>query len=349
MIISEWEKSEQEKNEILDLSMKAFGKCELTNPGYFDWQYRQNPKGDAVIMTVKDQDNNNSIVGVNAFLPMDLILNQKQVNCFLSCNSIIDPDYRGKGIFTQLVSKIPEIFSTKQFSIIYGVPNFNSTKIFSKNQFLEISKLPLLIKPLNLSSYFKSPLSKIMKPFDIFWKPRSVMTSDIQLLDKSFSSEFDDLIKKSLNRLPIFHFRTKEFLQWRYMNHPTRNYQILTLRNGSKLIGYIITREMDIFSKKVGVIVDFLIDPYYEQRIIFQKLIKTVLSNFWNNNISIVISTSKIGNLENEILRKSGFFTAPSFLKQEQLPLIISTFNDNFDNFDNFDNWFFTLGDYDVF
>lgn len=349
MIISEWNKSEQEKNEILDLSMKAFGKCELTNPNYFDWQYRQNPKGDAVVVTIKDQDKDNAIIGVNAFLPMNFILNQKQVNCFLSCNSIIDPDYRGKGVFTQLVSKIPEIFSSKQFSIIYGIPNLNSTKIFSKNQFLEISKLPLLVKPLNLSSYFKLPLSKIMKPFDIFWKPKNVITSDIQLLDKSFTSEFDDLIKKSLNRLSIFNFRTKEFLQWRYMNHPTRNYQVLTLRNESKLIGYVITREMNIFSKKVGIIVDFLIDSNHEQKIVFQKLIKTVLNNFWNNNVSIVISTSKTGNLENEILRKTGFFTAPSFLKQEQLPLIISNFNKNFKDFSNFNNWFFTLGDYDVF
>jgi hypothetical protein len=349
MIISEWENSEEEKNEILDLSMKAFGKCELTNPDYFDWQYQQNPKGNSVIITVKDENKNNAIVGVNAFVPMEFILNKKQVNCYLSCNSIINPDYRGKGIFTQLISKIPEIFSTKDFSIIYGIPNKNSTKIFSKNQFLEISKLPLLIKPLNLSSYFKSPISKIIKPFDVFWKPKNLMTSDIQLLDKSFSVEFEDLIKKSLHRLPIFQFRTKEFLQWRYMNHPTRNYQILTLRNATKLVGYIITREMQIFSKKVGIIVDFLVDPNIEQQIIFQKLIKTALFNFWKNKISIVISTSKNGNLENEILTKSGFFKAPSFLKQEQLPLIISTFNNNFENFENFDDWFFTLGDYDVF
>ena len=349
MIISEWNKSKQEKQEIIDLSMKAFGKCELTNPNYFDWQYKQNPKGSAIIITVKDQDNHNAIVGVNAFIPMDFILNQKQINCYLSCNSIVDPDYRGKGIFTQLISKIPEIFASKQFSIIYGIPNLNSTKIFTKNQFLEISKLPLLIKPLNLSSYFKFPLSKILKPLDIFWKPKYSITPNIQSLDKLFTSEFDDLIEKSLYRLPIFHFRTKEFLQWRYMNHPTRNYQILTLRNESKLIAYVITRKMEIFSKKVGVIVDFLIDPNYKQKIIFQKLIKNVMNDFWKNKISIAIATSKTGELEKEILRKVGFFISPSFLKQEQLPLIISNFNQNVNDFNNFEKWFFTLGDYDVF
>jgi hypothetical protein len=81
----------------------------------------------------------------------------------------------------------------------------------------------------------------------------------------------------------------------------------------------------------------------------FQLLIKKTLLDFWNNDVTMVLSTSKIGYLENEILHKSGFFTAPSFLKQEKLPLIISTFNDNSELVQNFDNWSFTLGDYDVF
>ena len=122
------------------------------------------------------------------------------------------------------------------------------------------------------------------------------MESDIQILDKQFTSEFDDIIKKSLNRFPIFHFKNKEFLQWRYMNHPTRNYQVLTLRNNSKLIGYIISREMNIFSKKLGVIVDFVIDPNYEQRKIFQKLIKSTLINFWNREAPAMSAASVISS-----------------------------------------------------
>jgi len=349
MNISEWSKSEEEKSEILNLAMKAFGKGELIEPEFFDWQYKKNPEGDAVVVTVKDPDNNNAIIGVNAFLPMSFGYNQKIVRCFLSCNSIIDPDYRKKGIFTQLVSKIPEIFAKKEFSIIYGIPNLNSRKIFSQNHFLEISKLPLLVKPLNLSSYFDSQFSNILKPFDIFWKPKVSPSPDIKFLENEITSEFDELMNKSLNRSTIIHFRNKEFLQWRYIKHPTRDYKILTLRNNSKLSGYIVTREMEIFSKKIGVIVDFMLDSSIEQKTNFQNLVKTALLDFWKNDISIVIATSKFGMIEEQILRKSGFFKAPSFLKQEQIPLIISTFNENFENFKNFDEWYFVLGDYDVF
>jgi len=349
MIISEWNQTEQEKIEILDLAMKAFGKCELTSSDYFNWQYLQNPNGKAIIITVKDPDNNNAIVGVNAFLPTTFIFHEKPLKCYLSCNSIIHPDYRNKGIFTQLVSKIPEIFSTKKSSFIYGIPNSNSTKIFSKNHFLEIAKVPLIVRPLNLSLYFKSPFSKIIKPFDFFWKPKSSSSFDIKLLVNPFNDEFEKLIKKSSNNSSLFHFKNKEFLQWRYMDHPTRNYEIFTLNHDSKLIGYVITRKMNIFSKKLGIIVDLVFDPEYEQKMLFQNFIKNILSNFWQNNISLVIASSKIGILESQILHNSRFFKAPSILKQEQLPLIILSLNSNNNQIQNFSNWLFSLGDYDVF
>jgi len=347
MIISEWNHSNQEKTEILDLAMKAFGECELSNPDYFDWQYLQNPDGKAIIILVKDPVTK-AIIGMNAFLPMTFIFNKQLLQCYLSCNSIIHPDYRNKGIFTELVSKIPEIFSKKQFSFIYGIPNSNSTKIFSKNKFSEIAKIPILIKPLQLSSYFPSPLSKIIKPFDFFWKPSFSFNNEIKLLENNIDDQFEDLIKKSSKNFSLFHFKSKEFLQWRYMNHPTRNYQIFTLNDNSKLIGYIITREMNIYSKKLGIIVDFSIDPDYAHTIDFQNFIKKILHNFWKNKVTLVISTSKIGNLENQILKNSRFFKAPSFLKQEKLPLIVLSLT-NTGDFKNFDKWSFVLGDYDVF
>ena len=349
MIISEWNQSSQEKNEILNLALKAFGECELTNPDYFDWQYQNNPNGEAVIITVKDPKKNNAIIGVNAFLPMTLINNQKEIQCYLSCNSIVDPNYRGKGIFTQLLSQIPEIFSKKDSSTIYGIPNKNSSFIFSKNHFLEISKLSLLVKPLNLSSYFGFPISQILKPFDFFWKPPSPLSSNIEIVKNEITDDFDELIKKTTDRLGVCHFRNSGFIKWRFLNHPTRQYSILTLKNNSKLIAYVITREMNVFSQNLGVIIDFLTDPSFNDETIFQQLINAALANFWKNGISLVISSSNCGTLENEILQKSGFKTAPSFFKQEQLPLIISTFSNDFENLNNFDEWYFTLGDYDVF
>jgi hypothetical protein len=41
--ISEWEDSETEKQEILDLTKKTYGDdAEISNFSYFNWQYRNN-------------------------------------------------------------------------------------------------------------------------------------------------------------------------------------------------------------------------------------------------------------------------------------------------------------------
>ena len=52
MIISEWVDSENEKDEILNLSRKIFGNVEIINPSYFDWQYIDNPQGKAIIVEI---------------------------------------------------------------------------------------------------------------------------------------------------------------------------------------------------------------------------------------------------------------------------------------------------------
>lgn len=352
MIISEWKETEQEKTEILNLAKKAYGKGELMDTNYFDWQYRKNPQGKAILITAKDENANHAIVGVNAFLPMDLMINQKLMPCLLSCNSIVDPDYRKRGIFTKIISQLPEIFVGKKIACIYGIPNSNSFKIFTKNQFLEIAKLQLLGRPIRLSNYFNQPLTTILKPFDFFWKIKKNINSDVESLNEKFGDEFDELIKKVSTTIPVIHFRNKEYLQWRYIEHPTRNYQVYVLRNNSGLIGYIITREMETNRKKIGVIVDFLVDNTQNQEKNFQKLLFTALKNFWENNIAVVIATSRPGLSENKILTNSGFFSIPTIIKHEQLYFIVSILEKKnliSTELKSFDNWFFSLGDYDVF
>ena len=57
------------------------------------------------------------------------------------------------------------------------------------------------------------------------------------------------------------------------------------------------------------------------------------------------------GLLENDLLRKSGFFVAPSFLKPVSLHFIVQTYDDDIQHvkLKKFENWFFVFGDYDVF
>ncbi|MCH7560452.1 MAG: GNAT family N-acetyltransferase [Thaumarchaeota archaeon] len=257
MIIEEWDNTELEKNQILKIIQKVFPNSEFATSEYFDWQYRDGPHGPAKILLAKDDDEN--IIGVESILPMKLIIDGKDVVSSLSCNSIVDPNFRNQGIFSKLVSNILELVKANEISSIYGIPNTKSCKIFLKSGFTQICELPLLVKPLKLSNYFPSPVKQIIKPFEIFWKIKKGVT-DIQLFKGEINSDFEKIVDDLAKRISVLQKRDSKYLEWRYNNHPSRKYEIHILKEKTELKGYIITRIANINEKKVGIILDFVYD-----------------------------------------------------------------------------------------
>jgi hypothetical protein len=349
MKISLWVDTEDEKQEILNLTKKIFGDVEINDPSYFDWQYRDNPNGKALVLLARD-DLTNLIVGTNTIVPMKLIVDDEIITSSLACNVQVHPDYRKKRIFSKLLSSMPNKALTSNIKSLFAIPNDNSFHAFINEGSVEITHLPLLIKPIKLSKYFGNPLKEILKPFDIFWKNNNIFSGIDEYYD-NFDDSFENLAKKTSKRVLVMNSRKKEFLNWRYKNHPTQKYQILTLKENNELIGYIITKIHYIEKKKIGVILDYMVDSDYKDEKKLKNLIHKSITNFWNNDVSIVIATSRNGLLENRLLRSCGFFTPPSFLKPVSLHFIVHTFNDNVKHakLKKFDNWFFVFGDYDVF
>lgn len=350
MKISEWIDSESEKTSILDLTKKTYGDSEISSPSYYDWLYRQNPQGKPIIFLAKDEEKNDSVIGMEPIVPMKLIIDQNVITSYLSCNSIVHPDYRKKGIFSKLLSLILDKSLRNEISCVYSVPNERSFNAFIRGGFTEIAKLPLLVKPLRFSKYFDEPLRSIIRPFDSIWKINNY--SNIEPFTDRYNTDFDSLANKVSKRVSIIQKRDKEFLQWRYANHPTRKYQTFVLREDSVLKGYIITRETTIKEKTIGVIVDFMVDAEIKDQKKLKDLVNAALANFWKNDVSLAIATCRTGLLENKILHEAGFHTIPKFLKPESLHLIVlssDSANSSLTKLKEFNNWFFSFGDYDVF
>ena len=352
MIISEWVDCENEKTAILDLTRKVFGDVEYATPSYFDWQYRDNPQGKAIVLLAKDEEKNNSVIGLEVIIPTKVIVDQKIVMTSLSCNSAIDPAYRKQGVFSKLLASIRDKALKNGISSLYAVPNDESFNAFIKQGSVEIVNLPLLVRPLKLSKYFDTPVRTLLQPFDSIWKINKNINSDIEQPINEYNSDFETLTAKASKRISIIQKRDKEFLQWRYGKHPTRKYQTFVLKENSVLKGYIITRQTILNGKNIGVIVDFLVDAEVKNREKLKDLVKTALENFWKNDISLAIATCRNGLLENKILRETGFFTTPQFLKPQSLHFILMPFdanNQSLKKLQVFGNWFFSFGDYDVF
>lgn len=349
MKISLWKDTEDEKIAILDLTKTVFGDSDITNSTYFDWQYRKNPNGKAIILLAYE-DSNNMLIGTSSILPLNLVINGEIIHSSLACNVQVHPDYRKKNIFSNLLSSMPNNAMDSSIYSLFAIPNDNSFKAFINEGSTEITRLPLQIKPIKLSEYFNSPLKQILKPFDIFWK-NTKNFPQIEELHNNFDDSFDILLEKTSKRVSVINNKTKEFLNWRYKNHPTQNYRIFILKINEKLVGYIIIKIHIIENKKIGVILDYMVDSNFNNKSKLKNLIYKAISVFWENNVSVAITISRNGLLENSLLRDCGFLNCPSFLIPVPLHFIVQTFNDDdkHSKLKNYHNWFFTFGDYDVF
>ena len=322
MILSKSAQLKIDKEQILCLTQKIFGDAEISKPDFFDWQYLENPDGKAIVIIAKDEEKNNSIIGIESILPMNLMINQKIIKASLSCNSYVDPDYRKKGIFSKLISFVKKESVKNNISYIYGVANDNSYNSFMKKDSHEISNLPILFRPLRLSNYFSFPLSTFLHIFDNIWKIKKSNNPNIIQFTDCFDESFEVLCKNANQRIPIIKNRTKEYLNWRYKDHPTREYTTFVLKENSTLEGYIITRKTTVNGKSIGVIVDFLVDSNTNPAKT-KDLIQTALEDFWNSGVSVTIAVFGPSTLEYQLLSKSGFKIAPKFVKPQSAHFIL--------------------------
>ena len=96
-------------------------------------------KFDSLYLAAVDHD---EIVGFNAFISHDLILNGNIINCYQSCWIATCEEHRGKGIFRSLTMEASDLLSKRGAAFIFCFPNENSRPILTeKLGFREIGSL----------------------------------------------------------------------------------------------------------------------------------------------------------------------------------------------------------------
>lgn len=346
MQIEKWDGSIKDKDKILSLMKTVFGENEYSTKDYFNWIYEKNPQGNPIIVFARDEKKD-SIVGIETIIPMNLWLNKKLIKSALSCNSAVHPDYRNKGMFGMLIDEIQKLAKDEKFRCIYGIPNRNSHHAFVNRGFSEIGRLKIYGKPFKISKYFGN--HSILKPLDYLIKKGKDQTK-LEPFKEEFDITYDHLFSKKIINDKIIFSKNKDFLNWRYKQHPTRKYETFRYSEKNELLAYIILKKTIFKNKQVVVILDFIIHPNVTE---YKEIIKFIFSalNNYNENCVAVISTVNTGFREHEILKKVGFISIPEIFKPEPFYFITSILGlfEGHEKFKIFDNWFLSFGDYDVF
>lgn len=254
---------EKDRQAILDLLNVVFSKNQRSSTirggEYWCWKFKSNIFGDPILTLVEcDKE----IVGVANLWPWELKCRGQVLKALQACDSVIHPNFQGKGLFKSMRAYGLEIARKRGFQLIYNFPNENSLPAYRSLGWDYLGMIPWWIKvlqPINMArGYFgnsQSFATNIDEVFKLDICKLTDMTSDHQRYDKFIH----------INRI-------EGFYEWRYKNRPNRQYGMITLEEGYKKMGAIFTLNQNGASREM-LLVELIGNPKLSQQF-FKKAIK---------------------------------------------------------------------------
>lgn len=269
-----------------------------------------------------------------------------------------DPNHREKGAFLSTFNAHEEarFRSGDQFS--YGFANPDGTKalVDRTNACLCGPLAPRLDRIINTKPFIKRKLgstiaSDLVGAFAnffirLFQSLRRPTEVEIDLIEEvnQFDDRFNELWERVSPGFPMTTDRNSQFLNWRYIEHPTHDYQIFGFVDKGELKGYIVLRLTAEEGITRGLIVD-IVSVLDDPTVWNSLLIKGI--DYMSRERADVITCWMFEHLPfYDALKTLSFVDRPS-----DLSLLVSLYENKRERsyWADSKNWYFTMGDSDIF
>ena len=122
---------------------------------YWDWYFLRNPLAsrDPELIVAMD---NGKIVGARPFLLAEMWLGEKRVKVAQHCNTMVHPDYQGRGIFGKMGEFAKKYLEDNGYAISFGFPGPMSRSGFLRQGYrvvVENIEMFRIIRTKNLLSH----------------------------------------------------------------------------------------------------------------------------------------------------------------------------------------------------
>jgi len=261
---------EKDISGILSLRKIVFGEMEpdKVEPRFWRWGFMESPDGKGFIYLARDGD---KIIAHFADIPRRFVINGETSPATLSLDLMVHPDYRREGLFVAMGRYGAQRVKREGGLFMMAFPIRPETiEGLIKIGWEKVVPLPVLVLPIRFSGIFNhyvrfKPLSLLLGGlasaayFLLFgWrrgkKPEGVLIEEAKRLDEAF----DEFWQDASRLYPVMGVRTRQYLDWRYIQHPTRRYTIYRAIKKGKMRGYIVLRKVELLGFNSGVIVDLL-------------------------------------------------------------------------------------------
>ncbi|ALA59780.1 hypothetical protein [Nitrospira moscoviensis] len=242
----------------------------------FDWLYKRNPHGEARAW-IAEETATRAVVGVAAAFPRRLLVRGDARLTWVLGDFCISADYRTLGPAVQLQRAVLD--AVQHATMLAGYYDFPSRQMAAVYKRIGVAKEGGLVRMARvlradrlLTAFGGAGLARVLGPvanlglaLDIHRRGASRGLS-VERYAGRFGSEFDDLMHETGGAYDACIERSADYLNWRYVEHPSERYEYLVAKKSGRVCGYAVFSStaqdailVDLFSVKLESIPDALL------------------------------------------------------------------------------------------
>jgi hypothetical protein len=239
--------SEADLAAILELRRRCFATEdeEKIDPQFWRWEFRAEYRSAAITVA----ERGGRVLSHFAVLPMQYRLGDALVDGGLGVDAMTDPEARGAGLYTSVVSRGSEDS---------GVPILTAFQIrttvrgaMERAGWHARQSMPVFVRPASLLSVVASRGSRTNAS-------EESARQGAQLLNGADAGEMAKLARDAFPSSSIRLERSEAFLTWRLFSNPRWQYRVFGLRENGELVAWAATRRTTLKGFDTLAIVDFV-------------------------------------------------------------------------------------------
>ncbi len=310
--------TESDKESVLNLLNEVFDAQQrssfIRDEKYWNWKFVDSPYGKAVL-TVAELDK--EIIGVDNLWPWEFRYTGKILRAYQPCDSAVHVKARGQGIFKNMRLHGLNIVRANHASFLFNFPNSQSINVNLSLGWHSLGQIPWqvkVIKPISiLKGVFSERRTHSFRDFSI----RSIDVGKLADLDRK-NNEVDSYIRPN---------RKQGYFNWRYLQHPSRQYGMIFLDRGSQSAAAIFTINQTSYYKEM-----FLVEMIGHPGTI-QDLFKLTISYAREKEIGLIA-------LMQNFSLKTGTLWKKGFIKKSMKNMVVLPLDKELEPFvKNYENW----------
>jgi hypothetical protein len=297
---------ENDRAHIISLLRRYLGPA---HDARFDWLYRENPFGPARVWIAWRASG--EAVGTAALFPRRMYIGEKEETGCVMGDFCVSEENRTLGPALQLQRACMAEINSGSWAFAYDLPSRKMMAVYSRlavgpwGKYIRFAKLLRVDEKVSdivgqgtVSRVLSAGTNVLLTAIDS--RQRIPPGTELEFHRGPYGDEFSELAQRVRTTYGNCTVRSADYLNWRYLAHPFRSYEMVTARYEGTLCGYVVFSQFDTHA----VVADLLAVP---ERSVIEALLRELASQLRPRGVTTVNCACLNSSALVPMLRRAGF------------------------------------------